>query len=349
MKPPTRLLQIAQVVGARLDDVLARESARWTAVDSHLSVPFEEIRRLVSGGKRLRPAFAHWGYVGLGGDDDSRITDLGAAIELLHVMALFHDDIMDGAQTRRGEPTTHMRMQRNHQTAGWNGESRRFGEGAAILIGDIAYALSDQLFGNSSSFARHIWNELRIEVNVGQYLDVLCSASGDRSIETADRICRYKSGKYTIERPLHLGALCARPDADQNLLDALSGYGLPLGDAFQMRDDVMGAFGDPSITGKPVGADLREGKPTPLLARAFARASSTQFDVLQTAGNSEMSDDDVVRLQEVVQQTGALEELETLISSLRDEAIAALSRTALSAEAREHLTELAHFVADRDN
>lgn len=349
MKPPTRLLQIAQVVGARLDEVLEQESARWMSIDQKLAVPFDEIRRLVSGGKRLRPAFAYWGYVGLGGCDESRVTDLGAAIELLHVMALFHDDIMDGANTRRGEPTAHVRLQHQHQSAGWNGEARRFGEGAAILIGDIAYAMSDQLFGNSSSFARHIWNELRIEVNVGQYLDVLCSASGDRSIETADRICRYKSGKYTVERPLHLGALCANPDADQSLLDALSGFGLPLGDAFQMRDDVMGAFGDPITTGKPVGADLREGKPTPLLARAFARASSPQLEVLRTAGNSDITDAEVMRLQEVVQQTGALQELETLISSLRDDAISALSRIPMSVESREQLTELAHFVSDRDN
>ena len=160
-----------------------------------------------------------------------------------------------------------------HAAGGWSGESRRFGDGVAILVGDLAFVYADQLLVGISRRAWAIWNELRIELNVGQVLDIVGGVRNDRRLDKAERICRYKSGKYTIERPLHLGAVMAAPDRAAELLPALSAYGLPLGDAFQMRDDVMGAFGDPGVTGKPVGGDLREGKPTPLLARAVAAAT----------------------------------------------------------------------------
>jgi geranylgeranyl pyrophosphate synthase len=149
----------------------------------------------------------------------------------------------------------------------------------AILVGDLAFVYADRLMEGAPPEAMRIWNELRIELNIGQYLDILGSVQSIRDVDKAERICRYKSGKYTIERPLHLGAVLAAPEREYELLPSLSAYGLPLGDAFQMRDDVMGAFGEESLTGKSVGGDLREGKPTPLLARAVApgerRPSST--------------------------------------------------------------------------
>ena len=205
------------------------------------------------------------------------VIDAGAAFELMHAFALFHDDVMDDADSRRGQPTTHTTFAQRHADAGWQGESRRFGEGVAILIGDLAFVYSDQLMAGANATAWQIWNELRIELNVGQVLDILGSVRGVRDVAQAERICRYKSGKYTIERPLHLGAALAAPERFAELAPALSAFGLPLGDAFQMRDDVMGAFGDEHTTGKPVGGDLREGKPTPLLARARAAASPAQL------------------------------------------------------------------------
>ena len=230
-----------------------------------------------SGGKRLRPAFCHWGFVGAGGDPgDDRVTDAGAAFELMHAFALFHDDVMDDSASRRGAPTTHAVYAAEHGREDWAGESRRFGEGVAILVGDLAFVLSDQLLLGAPVEVWALWNELRIELNVGQYLDILGSVQGERRLAKAERIARYKSGKYTIERPLHLGAVLARPARGTALLPGLSAYGLPLGDAFQMRDDVIGAFGDSAVTGKPVGDDLREGKPTPLLARAVALADAGQ-------------------------------------------------------------------------
>lgn len=309
-----------------------------------------EIRRLVlRGGKRLRPAFCQWGFVGVGGDPDAAIVvDAGAAFELMHAFALFHDDVMDDAASRRGEPTTHTVFATRHAASGWTGESRRFGEGMAILIGDLAFVYADQLLTDANPVAWRIWNELRIELNVGQILDILGSVRGVRDVAQAERICRYKSGKYTIERPLHLGAALAAPDRFDQLRPGLSAYGLPLGDAFQMRDDVMGAFGDTAATGKPVGGDLREGKPTPLLARALAAASPSQRAVLERVGRPGLDDDQVADIQQAIVDTGALADLEATIVRLTDEAIAAIGRVDIGDDARTELVALAAFVGQRE-
>ena len=346
---PSSLSHIARRVDARLQLLLDTERTRWSAFDPDLAQPIDEIARLVlAGGKRLRPAFCHWGFVGAGGNpDDQRVIDAGAAFELMHAFALFHDDVMDGSATRRGEPTTHVVMSQLHEKHSWVGESRRFGEGAAILVGDLAFVYADQLLLGAPQPVWSIWNELRVELNFGQYLDMLGSANSERRLVKAERICRYKSGKYTIERPLHLGAVLAAPEKAEQLLPALSAYGLPLGDAFQMRDDVMGAFGETSVTGKPVGDDLREGKPTPLMAMATARADAAQLGVLQLVGNTVLNDAQVADVQAVIRETGALDQLEQLITSLTDEAIVAIGKAPLSQEARNELIELAAFVSWR--
>ena len=347
---PASLRPIAERVERRLELFLAPELDRWAAFEADLREPMTEIRRLVlSGGKRLRPAFCHWGFVGCGGDpDDPLVIDAGAAFELMHAFALFHDDVMDDAESRRGERTTHRMFAGRHGDAGWAGEARRFGDGMAILIGDLAFVYSDQLMAGANATAWRVWNELRIELNVGQVLDMLGSVQGVRDLAHAERICRYKSGKYTIERPLHLGAALAAPDRFDAIAPCLSAYGLPLGDAFQMRDDVMGAFGDERTTGKPVGGDLREGKPTPLLARALAVATPSQRDVLATVGQPALSDAGVTAIQAVLVETGALAGLEATIAALTAQAIAAVRDTDLGAEAIDELIALAEFVSQRE-
>jgi geranylgeranyl diphosphate synthase type I len=345
---PQSLLDVASRVDKRLESLLAAERERWAKVDADLVPPIDEIARLVlAGGKRLRPAFCFWGFVGAGGDPtDELVIDAGAALELLHAFALFHDDVMDGSLTRRGEPTTNAKFEASHGAEKLAGESRRFGDGVAILVGDLAYVYSDQLMRNASPQAWTIWNELRIELNFGQYLDMLGSAMNERRREKAERICRYKSGKYTIERPLHLGALLAAPSRD-DLIPVLSTYGLPLGDAFQMRDDVLGAFGDTAITGKPVGDDLREGKPTPLMAIATARANAAQLKELQLVGNQDLMPEQIARVQEVIRETGALDELEIVITRLTDEAIAAIQNVPFAKSVRDELITLAEYVSWR--
>jgi geranylgeranyl diphosphate synthase, type I len=348
--PPASLVEVARRLDGHLAGLLETEIARWADFDDDLAEPLNEIRRLVlAGGKRLRPAFCHWGFVGAGGDpDDRRVLDAGAAFELMHAFALFHDDVMDGARTRRGEPTTHEVFGADHARTAGAGESRRYGEGIAILVGDLACVYSDRLLAGAPREAWDVWNELRIELNVGQLLDIIGSARHERRREKAERICRYKSGKYTIERPLHLGAVLAAPDRAAVLLPALSAYGLPLGDAFQMRDDVMGAFGDQSLTGKPVGDDLREGKPTPLLAIATERAANAAHrGALDRVGAPEMSDDDVEAAQRAIVETGALDEMELTIDRLTTEAIAALDRVPIDDVARGELILLAEYVSQR--
>ena len=330
-------------------EFLEPEYARWAAFDADLAEPMAEIGRLVLvGGKRLRPAFCHWGYVAAGGDpDDATVANAGAAFELMHAFALFHDDVMDDAASRRGNPTTHTVFAQHHRDNGWAGEARRFGEGVAILVGDLAFVYADMLMADAGREAWAIWNELRVELNVGQVLDILGGVRNERSRHKAEQICRYKSGKYTIERPLHLGAVMAAPDRADELLPALSAYGLPLGDAFQMRDDVMGAFGDAAVTGKPVGGDLREGKPTPLMARAVEAASFAQAEVLALVGRTDLTDADVERVQQVIVDTGALDDLELTIARLTVQAVTAIEVAPIAAEARDELVALAAYVSQR--
>ena len=347
---PASLRHLAARVERRLDAFLAAERERWSAFDPDLAQPLDEIRRLVlSGGKRLRPAFCHWGFVGAGGGDDESVElDAGAAFELMHAFALFHDDVMDDADSRRRQPTTHVVAAREHEASGWAGESRRFGEGVAILVGDLAFVYADQLLVEATPVASRIWNELRIELNIGQYLDVLGGVRRTRDLDACERICRYKSGKYTIERPLHLGAALAAPERVDELLPHLSAYGLPLGDAFQLRDDVMGAFGDEAVTGKPVGGDLVEGKPTPLLARATRLATTSQLEVLGLVGDPDLDAEGVARVQQVLVDSGALDELEADIAARTEAACAALADAPITEAAKAELVELAAYVSGRD-
>lgn len=345
---PAVLAAVAGPVEARLVSILEAERARWIDVDADLEAPLELLTRfVVDGGKRLRPAFCHWAFVGAGGDpSDPAIVDTGAAFELLHAFALVHDDVMDGSSTRRGEPTIHIAFEANHRTSNWNGESRRFGEGVAILVGDLAEVYADRLMSSAPPAAFTIWNELKIELNIGQFLDVLGAARGDVDLETARRIVRYKSGKYTIERPLHVGAaLAGRLD---ELEVPLSRYGEPLGEAFQLRDDILGTFGDSARTGKPVGDDLREGKPTPMLAIALERATSTQRDVLRRVGATDLSIDEIQEIQSVFVDTNALAEVEASISQLTEHAIAALDDASITSESLGALHDLAVYVGARD-
>jgi geranylgeranyl diphosphate synthase, type I len=348
---PASLVTVAERVEQRLAALLDAETARWMALDRELEAPMRSLAGLVfSGGKRLRPAFCYWGFVGAGGDRCSEVpVDAGAAFELLHAFALFHDDVMDGSATRRGIRTTHLAFADRHGAGAWIGESRRFGEGVAILVGDLALVYADQMLSGASLEALAVWNELRIELNIGQYLDILGTAQSERTRERAERICRYKSGKYTVERPLHLGALLAAPERGRELMSALSHYGLPLGDAFQLRDDVLGAFGDEALTGKPVGDDLREGKPTPLLAIAHERSTSWQRQTLAVIGQRELDDAAVADIQKVLMDTGALDEVEATIERLTEQAVGALPAIAITDEARDALAELAHFVAWRQH
>jgi geranylgeranyl diphosphate synthase type I len=345
---PPSLAEVGGRVERRIVSLLDAEVDRWRAVDPDLVEPLGALRALVqSGGKRLRPAFCHWAFVGAGGDpDDPLVVDVGAAVELLHTFALVHDDVMDGSSLRRGAPAIHSRFIARHLDRGWRGDPRRYGEGAAILVGDFAFVYADVLMAAAPSRARPVFDELRIELCVGQYLDLEGTASGSSDPARAERIECYKSGKYTVERPLHLGAALANRLDD--LAEPLSAFGIPLGEAFQLRDDLLGVFGDAEVTGKPVGDDLREGKLTPLVAVAAACAKGASARLLERLGQPDLQPSEIAALQEVLVDTGAVDEVERMIDRLASEAMTALARAPLTDDARAELEELGNFVAWRD-
>jgi geranylgeranyl diphosphate synthase type I len=345
---PSSLGRISTAVEQRLAALFDEERGRWGDLDPVLVEPLDTLRTFVlSGGKRLRPAFCHWGFVGAGGDpDDPAIVDAGAAFELLQAFALVHDDVMDGSAVRRGARTAHLAYGDRHQESSWRGEERRFGEGVAILLGDLAHVYADRLVPRPNRDAQAVWDELRTELNVGQYLDLVGTASGEVDLPAARRIARYKSGKYTIERPLHLGAALAGRFGP--LAEPLSRYGDPLGEAFQLRDDLLGAFGESAVTGKPVGDDLREGKPTPLLTLALAAADADQAAVLAMVGDPALGESQVTAIQQVLRDTGAVAQVEASIEALATTAIRALETIDVTDDARAELDALARFVAWRD-
>jgi geranylgeranyl diphosphate synthase type I len=340
---------VAAAVDGRLADLLTVETARYVAFDESLTEPIHALTSLIQrGGKRLRPAFCHMGWQAAGGRPlDPVVLDAGVAIELLHAFALLHDDVMDGSLTRRGAPAAHVLFAAHHSRRGWRGDTRRFGDGIAILLGDLAHVLADRVIHGAPPEAIGLWDDLRVELTLGQFLDVMTSASGAVSRAQARRIARCKSGRYTILRPLQLGSALAGKAGDAGLARVLHGYGDPLGEAFQLRDDLLGTFGDEARTGKPSGDDLRDGKPTLLLAIARERSIGTARRLLDRVGAADLSDADVARLQQVLVDVGAVTEVEYLIDRLTSEARTALASAELSEAAVDGLLDLADLATRR--
>jgi geranylgeranyl diphosphate synthase, type I len=335
-----------------VDDFISTQREILDGVSDDLDPLVEAVTDLLSGGKRLRPAFCWWGYRGAGGADTEEALRAAAALEFLQACALIHDDVMDGSDTRRGMPSAHHRFAMLHRGSEWLGSPEAFGVGAAILLGDLCLSWADELLLTSGvsadqlNAAKRVYDEMRTELMAGQYLDLLEQARGGGSVERAMRVVRFKSAKYTIERPLHMGAALAGADAD--VMAAYSGYGLPLGEAFQLRDDVLGVFGDPGETGKPAGDDLREGKRTVLIATAMARATPAQAaQIRRHLGDPGLDATGVALLREVIADTGALNHAEQLITSLTDQALAALESVDLQAPAPEVLAGLAYAATRR--
>jgi geranylgeranyl diphosphate synthase, type I len=313
----------------------------------------EAARGAVSGGKRFRAAFCWWGYRAVLADvaDEPSLVRAAASLELLHASALVHDDLMDASDTRRGRPSTHRAFAGLHREKGWSGCAGQYGAAAAILLGDLLLSWADELLrrcGLPHDVVRDalgFFDLTRSEVITGQFLDVSVQARGASDVEQAMRVLRYKSAKYSVERPLHIGAALA--GADPVLLEALTGFGLPLGEAFQLRDDLLGVYGDPLATGKPAGDDLSEGKRTVLVAIALERASASEARVLDDALGSELSLDEIEELRKLISALGADAEVERRITGLTARSLAALDASPVTDQARTVLRELAQAATQR--
>lgn len=352
-------VELAGAVTDQLREYLRnrRSDAAYIGSDySELTAALEEF--VLRGGKRLRPAFAYWGWRAVADPsenpvDPSRLR-LFSALELLHACALVHDDVIDASATRRGLPTVHRLFADKHSRCNWHGSAEQFGLSAAILLGDLALVWADDIVATTDLPAdahqrvRRVWSAIRTEVLGGQYLDIVAESSGAESVASAMTVNIYKTASYTISRPLQFGAAAAadRPD----VLAAFHELGTNLGVAFQLRDDVLGVFGDPAVTGKPSGDDLRSGKRTVLLAEAVELAEKVDpvaAKLLRTSIGTELSEAQVKELCLVIESVGALAAVEDRIDSLTRRSLEILNAAEIDVQAKVGLSELARLAANR--
>ncbi|MEO6715362.1 MAG: polyprenyl synthetase family protein, partial [Mycobacteriales bacterium] len=313
-------VDLRQRIQKALAEFLSEQVDALDAIGEELGPVGSALQEFVlDGGKRVRPAFCYWGWRGAGGPDHDEIVTAASALELVHAGALIHDDVMDASDTRRGRPAIHKRFEQLHTDSAWRGDARGFGTSAAILLGDLCLIWADQMLlasglpGEALVRGRPTFDLMQSEVMAGQYLDVLEQARGTGSVESALRVARYKTAKYTIERPLQLGAELA--GAGRSVITAYTEYGVPLGEAFQLRDDILGVFGDPAETGKPAGDDLREGKRTVLAAMVGERADAGQSAVLERCiGDPDLDDAGVAAVREIIASTGVLADVERMVA-----------------------------------
>ncbi len=371
MPERTRLVDL---VNARLERFLEERSTQLEAIAPELSVFMGASRDLLGGGKRFRALFCYWGWHAVAGtvrpddllaeldthSDLPSVIEAAAALELFHAAALVHDDIMDNSDTRRGMPAAHRRFEADHARHEWTGSPRTYGTATALLLGDLLLGWSDELLDagltrlgdpRSARAARTEFQTMRTEVTVGQYLDIREEVAWRDAPETellprAHRVVTYKSAKYSIEAPLALGGLMAGGSLEQ--VAALRSFGLPLGVAFQLRDDLLGVFGDPSVTGKPAGDDLREGKRTVIIALARAALPAGPAALIdELLGDPDLSEHQIATLQATIRDSGAVETTERIIERSVQEALAALDDAPLSRAARAELVGLSDLVTRR--
>lgn len=338
-------------VDAAIETQLTRGADDVSEVQPEAADLLDVIATLLRGGKRLRPLFLYVGYRAAGRPDDDAAVALAAAMEFVQSAALIHDDVIDASDTRRGHPTAHRSLQATHEKRGWEGDSARFGVAGAILAGNLCLGWADQAYDESGlpaadlARARACFDRMRAELMAGQYLDVVESVRPWRDLDAgariagAERMMTFKSAKYSIEHPLLIGALAG--DLPEPARGSLSRYGLALGLAFQLRDDVLGVFGDPEVTGKPAGDDLREGKRTVLLAHTLAALGPADHAYAEERlGRPGLGPQDIARLRELIVAAGALDAVETRIAEHVAAAREALATAAITPAAAAALAEL---------
>lgn len=349
-------------VSAQITDFLDGRGLALAELGPETTPLIELARTFTAGGKRLRPAFCCWGYLAATGGVEvpDAVVRAAASLDVLHVAALVHDDVMDGSSTRRGLPAVHVQFAERHAADARRGSPETFGRAAAILLGDLLLVWSEQMLAECGAdpaylpAARRLGALVREEVNAGQFLDVTAQTRPpleartdyDSVIEQIRRVVEFKTARYTVIRPLQLGA--ALGGGSPELLAALARIGSPLGRGFQFRDDVLGVFGTEAITGKPAGDDLREGKLTVLIANAMAHAGHAQASALDALIGRPLSPDEVWQAQKLIVESGALAAAEAEITACAGSALAELDRADLPSPARDGLAELVALATERD-
>jgi geranylgeranyl diphosphate synthase, type I len=313
----------------------------------------EAVARLVAaGGKRLRPLLVLASYEACGGGERERAWPLALAVELLHTYLLVHDDIMDHAPLRRGRPTAHVVFEDYHAERRLRGDGADFGRSIAILVGDLAGCYATELFGridaDRATVRRllQIWDEMTQEVVRGQFLELEVALREEASEADLLSILRLKSGRYSVERPIELGAVLA--GAAPHHVEGLGRLGHALGEAFQLRDDLLGLFGEPEETGKPVGSDLVEGKFTFLLHHALAAATAADRQLLAHArGNPAASSAEVEAAVRRIRELGAEAKVEAMITERLERARRALDELDLAPASRSFFAGLIRYSEER--
>ena len=371
MAESTRLVDLVQ---QQIDGFLGDRFAQLGEIAPELGEFAEAARGFLAGGKRFRALFCYWGWQSAVSELDDfdplgprdapaalpGIVLAAAALEVFHAAALVHDDIMDNSDTRRGAPSAHRQFAAKHLERDWSGDANAFGMSSALLLGDLLLGWSDELFDAGTGMlasrahalaGRAEFNRMRTEVTAGQYLDILEEASWTAHPETealsrAHRVIVYKSARYSVEAPLAIGAALGGATPEQ--LAALRAFGLPLGVAYQLRDDLLGVFGDPEVTGKPAGDDLREGKRTVLIAIARAKLPTHARHVVdELLGDRDLDAVQIDMLRTAIRDSGAVDQVERIIDHNVELARAAMDAAPLSRSSREQLLQLAETVTKR--
>jgi geranylgeranyl diphosphate synthase type I len=350
---PPACIEIARRVDAELRRFVGAQHAAMSRLDPGVEPLFAEVERVIAaGGKRLRPVFCCLGHLAAGAEVGERAIRAAAALELLHTFAIVHDDVMDRSPSRRGSPSSWVHLAEEHRAGGFVGDAAGYGDAAAILAGDMALVLADRALLESGFPlerlvpALHRYDRMRVEVVAGQFLDVQAAHRGSADEAQARRIAVLKSGGYTVEAPLEIGAVLG--GAGTPVLTALSRYGVRLGEAFQLRDDVLGTFGDPGVTGKDRVSDLREGKRTVLLAKALEAAGPADREFLETrVGRPDLSEAELERARGLLESTGAVDATVALVAVLAEGARRELQAASLPEDAASLLMAMAEVVAVR--
>ena len=341
---------LRDAVVAELADFVSRHCAEALG-ESGVDIATDVLMGFLHSGKCLRSTFAYLGWR-CGADDNEPALRAAASFELLHAFALLQDDVMDGAAVRRGMPSAHVSFARWHRERGLSGSPERFGESAAVLLADLCLVWAEQMLRDSGidpmalSQAWPKYDAMRTELAVGQFADLVNDAGGFPTWDQVLAVSRRKSGNYTVRRPLEIGATLA--GCSQHVLTLLGGYGEAIGEAFQLRDDLLGIFGSPSVTGKPAGNDLRERKATSVVVAAHHLANpSLRRQLAELMSAKDLSDNDIRRWKTLIVATGAVDWIERSIDLRIRQASSWVDTGHLHAVVRTALADMAAACTDR--